>query len=98
MITKPGVQDARVSCPVCGKGFQFNSYLARHMKTHTGERSFTCPLCQLTFKRNDHLKRHFKKAHMGQGTSSGPDQRQSSGPGGYLEIQPLAAGQRLPDR
>ena len=59
---------ARVSCPVCGKGFQFNSFLQRHMKTHTGERSFTCPSlpCQLTFKRNDHLKRHFKKAHMGQ--------------------------------
>ena len=45
-------------CRVCHKAFQYISRLARHMKTHSGERPFRCEECGKTFNQAAHLQTH----------------------------------------
>ncbi|XP_074542102.1 uncharacterized protein LOC141802438 [Halichoeres trimaculatus] len=45
-------------CSECGKGFDQNKYLNRHMLVHTQERPFSCPKCEKGFKFKGHLKTH----------------------------------------
>ena len=40
----------------CGKRFARSDELARHTRTHTGEKNFTCPVCSKKFMRSDHLR------------------------------------------
>nr|XP_015096427.1 Krueppel-like factor 16 [Vicugna pacos] len=44
--------------PGCDKKFARSDELARHHRTHTGEKRFPCPLCSKRFTRSDHLTKH----------------------------------------
>ena len=45
-------------CPICGLHIEHQTNMARHMKTHTGERQHKCITCGKMFSRTDSLKRH----------------------------------------
>ncbi|XP_066941306.1 zinc finger protein 513-like [Macrobrachium rosenbergii] len=47
-------------CPLCPKSFLFPSHLERHVRTHTGERTFACPYCPHRAARKDHLDVHLR--------------------------------------
>ena len=40
----------------CSKKFARSDELARHIRTHTGEKNFICPVCNKRFMRSDHLR------------------------------------------
>ncbi|KAH9369661.1 hypothetical protein HPB48_007628 [Haemaphysalis longicornis] len=75
----------------CGKRFARSDELARHYRTHTGEKKFACPLCGKRFMRSDHLTKHarrhpgFRPAMLGSG-------RRGSG-----SHKPVAAADSLGD-
>ena len=46
---------------VCGRRFARSDELARHRRTHTGEKKYACPLCGRKFMRSDHLSKHAKR-------------------------------------
>ncbi|KAL6489917.1 hypothetical protein MHYP_G00002620 [Metynnis hypsauchen] len=45
----------------CEKKFARSDELARHLRTHTGEKRFQCPLCDKRFMRSDHLIKHARR-------------------------------------
>ncbi|XP_016065165.1 PREDICTED: Krueppel-like factor 16 [Miniopterus natalensis] len=45
----------------CDKKFARSDELARHHRTHTGEKRFPCPLCSKRFTRSDHLTKHARR-------------------------------------
>ncbi|KAK4881652.1 hypothetical protein RN001_004971 [Aquatica leii] len=45
----------------CGKRFARSDELARHTRTHTGEKNFACPVCNKKFMRSDHLSKHARR-------------------------------------
>lgn len=47
--------------PDCEKKFARSDELARHTRTHTGEKRFLCPLCDKRFMRSDHLIKHARR-------------------------------------
>ena len=47
----------------CTRKFARSDELARHRRTHTGEKKFECPLCHRRFMRSDHLTKHARR-HM----------------------------------
>uniref|UniRef100_A0A8C0JF76 KLF transcription factor 16 n=1 Tax=Chelonoidis abingdonii TaxID=106734 RepID=A0A8C0JF76_CHEAB len=47
--------------PDCSKKFARSDELARHYRTHTGEKKFACPLCEKRFMRSDHLTKHARR-------------------------------------
>ncbi|XP_077545052.1 zinc finger and BTB domain-containing protein 8A-like isoform X6 [Haemaphysalis longicornis] len=53
-ISGPAHRQARFSSPC---------YLARHERSHTGERPFPCRLCAMAFSRKDNLRVHERRYH-----------------------------------
>ncbi|KAH7341776.1 hypothetical protein B0J17DRAFT_714946 [Rhizoctonia solani] len=51
------------ACPVCQATFTRPQHVARHMRSHTGDRPYKCSVCNDSFGRSDLLKRHEKKMH-----------------------------------
>lgn len=50
-------------CPVCFATFTRPQHVARHMRSHTGDRPYKCQHCGDQFARSDLLSRHVKKCH-----------------------------------
>ena len=45
-------------CDLCEKKFTLQGHLNRHLKIHTGEKSFKCDFCEKKFTQKGDLKRH----------------------------------------
>ncbi|KAI1452307.1 hypothetical protein F4805DRAFT_39661 [Annulohypoxylon moriforme] len=45
-------------CTYCGKSFQRNEHLERHLVTHTNIKRFKCSICHISFSRGDVLQKH----------------------------------------
>ncbi|KIM37314.1 hypothetical protein M413DRAFT_277287 [Hebeloma cylindrosporum] len=50
-------------CPVCQATFTRPQHVARHMRSHTGDRPYKCQFCGDQFARSDLLSRHVNKCH-----------------------------------
>ncbi|KAF9013572.1 hypothetical protein BDZ89DRAFT_1077084 [Hymenopellis radicata] len=50
-------------CPVCQATFTRPQHVARHMRSHTGDRPYKCTHCGDQFARSDLLSRHINKCH-----------------------------------
>lgn len=57
----PGERPFPCTWPDCEKKFARSDELARHTRTHTGEKRFLCPLCDKRFMRSDHLIKHARR-------------------------------------
>ncbi|KAI0894240.1 hypothetical protein F4806DRAFT_117161 [Annulohypoxylon nitens] len=45
-------------CTYCGRSFQRNEHLERHLVTHTNIKRFKCSICHISFSRGDVLQKH----------------------------------------
>lgn len=50
-------------CLICGRRFNSNYSVRRHMLTHTGEKPFGCPVCYLRFSQKSNLANHVVTVH-----------------------------------
>ncbi|KAM9792286.1 uncharacterized protein ACB057_010818 [Neosynchiropus ocellatus] len=53
------------ACQICGKVFNDNNHLHRHLLVHTGEKPFKCFICARGFSQRGNLKTHMK-VHKGE--------------------------------
>lgn len=59
-------------CEYCGKKFRFQSNLAAHRRSHTGEKPYKCSVCNHACSQSSKLKRHMK-VHRQKKSSQGED-------------------------
>ena len=53
----------RHQCTVCGSTHLTPAHLARHFRTHTGEKPFPCPRCDSRFTQKVSLQKHLRTKH-----------------------------------
>ena len=58
-----GSGSANFTCDICGRKFERQASLARHLALHRGDKSFSCPDCGQKFSHTFNLERHRKKVH-----------------------------------
>jgi len=64
-MSTSAVFEDRLQCKVCGKRFQFESRVQRHMTLHTGEKPYMCSFCDKKF-RSKYQHRMHELGHRGQ--------------------------------
>ena len=45
-------------CPHCSTTFANTSYLAQHLRIHSGAKPYNCSYCQKAFRQLSHLQQH----------------------------------------
>ncbi|KAI1792062.1 hypothetical protein LXA43DRAFT_1181245 [Ganoderma leucocontextum] len=67
-------------CPVCQSTFTRPQHVARHMRSHTGDRPYKCQHCGDQFARSDLLSRHVNKCHASEKppTTTAPSRRKGN--------------------
>lgn len=60
-VSPTGERPFACSWQDCSKKFARSDELARHYRTHTGEKKFSCPICDKRFMRSDHLTKHARR-------------------------------------
>ncbi|XP_007470898.1 PREDICTED: zinc finger protein 513 [Lipotes vexillifer] len=60
-----GPSDKGFACSLCPFATHYPNHLARHMKTHSGEKPFRCARCPYASAHLDNLKRH-QRVHTGE--------------------------------
>ena len=50
-------------CPVCGKTFESQKYMKKHLLIHEDKKRFSCDLCHKTFNSPDYVRKHIGVAH-----------------------------------
>ncbi|MGH0144312.1 UNVERIFIED_CONTAM: hypothetical protein FKN15_058032 [Acipenser sinensis] len=63
--SSPEKTDKVFSCALCSFITHYPNHLARHMKTHSGEKPYKCPQCDYASAHFDNLKRH-QRVHTGE--------------------------------
>jgi len=63
LSSHPGQMAGDHKCPVCQATFTRPQHVARHMRSHTGDRPYKCVYCGDQFARSDLLSRHCNKCH-----------------------------------
>ncbi|KAK2165518.1 hypothetical protein LSH36_49g07093 [Paralvinella palmiformis] len=61
-LNKSG-EGTSLKCPDCGKIFNMQCLLKKHMVIHTNLRPFKCDQCDKSFKMRETLKKHHRKVH-----------------------------------
>nr|CAD7598540.1 unnamed protein product [Timema genevievae] len=57
-----GLSKETFPCSLCGKVYQSNNGIIKHMRSHTGERNFVCDLCGKHFMHAFDLSKHKKSS------------------------------------
>ncbi len=52
------------TCETCGKIFESNSMLVKHIRVHTKEKVASCPICNKQFSQHGYLRVHMQVMHM----------------------------------
>ncbi|KAH7106340.1 hypothetical protein BKA62DRAFT_612026 [Auriculariales sp. MPI-PUGE-AT-0066] len=65
-------------CPVCQSTFTRPQHVARHMRSHTGDRPYKCQICGDQFARSDLLSRHVNKCHAADKPANSTSRRRGS--------------------
>ena len=63
-VVETEVKPKSKNCPSCGKYFEKERNLKRHIKGVHGEKNLSCKHCEAKFGRKDMLQRHIKAVHL----------------------------------